>query len=151
MPIGVRREMHKLLDAACMRQKSCVRARVHACTSVCVRVHACTVACQRIVCSRALPRALSHSRTLSLALSCPPAPPPPRLYPPQGIRRTDQYAHWQFPPLLELWRFVRKSLQSAEKQRAMLQRAIVQMRVLTQVCIIVVVVVVVLESSSSRE
>eukprot|EP00802_Teleaulax_amphioxeia_P017743 Tamp_17909.p1 GENE.Tamp_17909~~Tamp_17909.p1 ORF type:complete len:302 (+),score=64.55 Tamp_17909:46-906(+) len=55
----------------------------------------------------------------------------PWLY--EGIRRTDQYAHWQFPPLLELWRFVRKSLQSAEKQRAMLQRAIVQMRVLTQI------------------
>ena len=36
--------------------------------------------------------------------------------------------------MLELWRFVRKELQSTEKVKAMLQRAIVQMRVLYQVC-----------------
>lgn len=55
----------------------------------------------------------------------------PWLY--EGIRRTDHYAHWHFPPLLELYKTVRKAMRSSAAERAELQRAILQMRVLTQI------------------
>ena len=106
----------------------CVRARARAFARVmaCLRVaRSCEHPC-------ALAHPLTHNHTLSLASRS--LPSLPLAVPPQGIRRTDLYKDWHFPPMLELWRFVRKSLQSAEKQKAMLQRAILQMRVLTQVC-----------------